>query len=62
MATQNKNKTCLFRLLCVQEFPHFPKRNLGRTFDGVTVNPRRDGGESLYNYFLIKKKDKAQIK
>jgi hypothetical protein len=47
IAAQNENKTCLFRLLRLQEFPNFPKRDLSRTFDGVAVDPRRNGGESL---------------
>jgi len=40
-------KTCLFRFLRFQEFPDLPKRNVGRAFDGVAVDARRDGGESL---------------
>jgi hypothetical protein len=47
IAAQNENKTCLFRLLRLQEFPNFPKCDLSRAFDGVAVDPRRNGGESL---------------
>jgi len=36
----------LFRILCVQKFSNLTERNVGCAFDGVTIDARRDGGES----------------